>query len=164
MTKAKDKRTLTLWTPPLLEDLKRLYYLGISGPDIAKELNRLYGLSLTRNAISGKCQKLGFTNESRGLPPHVSKNKKEVQEPIEVVQEQPIAVETPKPSKPKLVAVLDEEPEPLGPMNPEEPPRTGCRFIRGDTNNKDWQYCGHDRYHPRTAYCGYHHRKTHKAA
>jgi GcrA cell cycle regulator len=62
------------------------------------------------------------------------------------------ATTTPKLFEPKVVAPLD-EPAALGPIG--DFPKSGCRYIHGDTRTDAWQMCAHERV-CKSSYCAFH--------
>ena len=127
------------WTDEALADMRRLLAEGLSAARVAAELNSRFGLALTRNAVLGKCWRLGIVRTVKKAP----KRKWEARPPLIVRRAQlrlaPAQVKAlPPPAPPEPVAIQPSLRVKLLDL------REGmCRWPDGDPiTDADFGFCG----------------------
>jgi GcrA cell cycle regulator len=155
------------WTDQQIELLQSLWFEGKSAMEIAREL----GQGVSRSAVMGKVNRLGFSGQARALPAAqpkraqpsatpgrgLSQRRKSPSAIFEVLRNRDIAYCSEPDERPveRIVA-----PEPLR-VTLEELDAQMCRWPLEDPSTIDLRYCGVGKA-ARISYCAYHQKLAYR--
>lgn len=161
---------MTVWTDEMIADLRQMKVdEGVSVTQIAINLNQKYSLSLTRNSVSGKCDRQGYKSPTSIYPAKrkIRTRRAPVKKPV-AKSKLPVAgkIQT-RLGGPKNLPVTDYQPTPLEKRTKTKEPKPlgeigalpsehGCRYPHNDYPNI--RFCGHPRGQGRASYCEFHHK------
>lgn len=129
------------WTEERVKRLKVLWAQGLSGSQIARELNKLDGGKLSRNAVIAKRDRLKLPK--REAPHAKLKREMPVRGP-RVAKPKPAPVEPPRASVCDLAPLVLDNGKPAGVFDLTD---SMCKFPIGDPSEADFAFCGRESSH-----------------
>lgn len=133
------------WTEAMTGSLLELYETGMSGRDIATEINARHGSRLTRNAVIGKLHRLGLRREKPVRKVRTVRYERKFRAPRD---ETPIPLPAPRPTPAPFTC----KPVPLL----ELPFRSACKYeVSGSEKIEEFRFCANP-VEGEKPYCGEH--------
>ena len=137
-----------IWTDEIVADLRRLKVVdGVSNRKIAILLNLKYHTNLTRNAVCGKCDRLGLRGPKIIYPSRKKPKRRKLPGNGKISR-----TRKPPAFKPARLETNTPEPKPIGTSEA----GTGCQWIHGDYPHI--RFCDHER-REGSSYCAHHHQR-----
>lgn len=140
------------WPDEHIERLKALHADGLTGSEIAVELNKEFGTTYSRNAIIGKCHRIGDRMASTAPRPGRARRRNKIFDvagPSTCAQEvAPTALPKARPKRACSLMDLTND---------------ACRWPVGEPGAEDFYFCGGPAVGP-LPYCAFHARMAYQPA
>lgn len=138
------------WPAEHIDRLRTLHANGMSGSQIAVELNKEFGTAYTRNSIIGKCHRLGDRMATASATPRQRRRRTRLVWDAGAGQERAAEVGSERPRSDRACTLLDLTSE-------------SCRWPVGEPGAEDFYFCGEKVLGP-LPYCGFHARMAYQPA